>query len=737
MQLPRCALLFALAVTSGCLGFQDYDFRVGSGPDGGLRDGATPDAPPHDAGMWDGAAPDAPFECDRDDDGFPIDPVRCEMPEIAADCDDGAADVFPWAPATCGDGVRQSCPAGAGLPIELAELGLGAPMRVTDVATITIPAERQVSLLLRPPPILGAAGAQAAVLWHEDEAGVKVARIRAFDIGGPVHAAIDLRTLAPTLGAPELAPGDVRAMRGARMGRVLGRSVLGMTSADATGWARLFADLDAETPRIASTNLEPSDYLPYHGLMTFRNEPAFVRVLRHTEILLVIAREGQQDQAGDLRLATATWLVADGGLALTQAGSVFAWDGVAASLAPIALPPTSERPALASLGDTYLGVLNEDAAGYTLFRLACPAGTALAACVSSLVTSSRTEDGRHLFALAALMPELGVAAFAQPGSDGEEVAIAFVQGDGTWLEESVHPVLGHDDVGGAFTVEDLAIVAETVRGATTILVAAVLRDEATGAASLWARTVALCASDACLPFTCEELGRSCGSVGDGCGDTLACGDCSELSSSCGTGVCSERGTCGLTPINEGNECVGATADAHHCASGYCVADAGSILLSEVSGATPDFIELVNRGSAPALLDGLTLTFTDDAGQKSYAVPSGILLQPGGVWRVHDDDIEVRPNEAYFGAQLDWGNNGAWVELCRGACAADCSNVLDYVVVTTGVAPTGMPTCTTFTPAPVAGGTGFSSQSLQRIGFTGALANGLASDWVIDDPSRNP
>jgi hypothetical protein len=54
----------------------------------------------------------------------------------------------------------------------------------------------------------------------------------------------------------------------------------------------------------------------------------------------------------------------------------------------------------------------------------------------------------------------------------------------------------------------------------------------------------------CVPQTCAEQGRSCGSTDDGCGASLACGDCDEAVERCGTstGVCECRyevcaGTC--------------------------------------------------------------------------------------------------------------------------------------------------------------------------------------------------
>ncbi len=46
---------------------------------------------------------------------------------------------------------------------------------------------------------------------------------------------------------------------------------------------------------------------------------------------------------------------------------------------------------------------------------------------------------------------------------------------------------------------------------------------------------------ACVPATCQSLGRNCGSVSDGCGGTLNCGTCSGALSCGGSGV---AGVCG-------------------------------------------------------------------------------------------------------------------------------------------------------------------------------------------------
>src|SRR5262245_13367188 len=45
-----------------------------------------------------------------------------------------------------------------------------------------------------------------------------------------------------------------------------------------------------------------------------------------------------------------------------------------------------------------------------------------------------------------------------------------------------------------------------------------------------------CPPAPCQPTTCAQLGKNCGSAGDGCGGTLSCGTCSG-NDACTQGVC--------------------------------------------------------------------------------------------------------------------------------------------------------------------------------------------------------
>jgi len=75
--------------------------------------------------------------------------------------------------------------------------------------------------------------------------------------------------------------------------------------------------------------------------------------------------------------------------------------------------------------------------------------------------------------------------------------------------------------------------------------------------------------DACVPDTCSDLGKECGTWDDGCGGTIICGDCSEKSTECG-GVCEfyekPSWSCSLS-----GQCEYACAHSYDCAcfpSGY-------------------------------------------------------------------------------------------------------------------------------------------------------------------------
>jgi len=74
-----------------------------------------------------------------------------------------------------------------------------------------------------------------------------------------------------------------------------------------------------------------------------------------------------------------------------------------------------------------------------------------------------------------------------------------------------------------------------------------------------------------MPLTCYEADAECGVVGDGCGATLDCGQCTTLGESCGgAGIPNhcDPGTGGCTPT---------TCDAHNVECGATSNGCGGLL----------------------------------------------------------------------------------------------------------------------------------------------------------------
>jgi hypothetical protein len=85
----------------------------------------------------------------------------------------------------------------------------------------------------------------------------------------------------------------------------------------------------------------------------------------------------------------------------------------------------------------------------------------------------------------------------------------------------------------------------------------------------------------CTPTTCAAQGKNCGSIQDGCGNTLACGTCTSPQTCNGAGTAN---VCGCTPTTcaaAGKNCgsipdgCGGTLNCGGCASGYNCNGTGS------------------------------------------------------------------------------------------------------------------------------------------------------------------
>ncbi|MBT8492334.1 MAG: hypothetical protein KJO07_04685, partial [Deltaproteobacteria bacterium] len=170
---------------------------------------------------------------------------------------------------------------------------------------------------------------------------------------------------------------------------------------------------------------------------------------------------------------------------------------------------------------------------------------------------------------------------------------------------------------------------------------------------------------------------------------------------------------------------------------------GLVQLSEIHAGNPDYVEIVNRGTAPASFAGLSLASSADCPTSTdldFTLGEPRSLEPGGVWRVVDS-ADLQSKERYVGCNLvDNPDDSHWYALCAGPCDLEsCYNMLDYVEKTDGVTPPAGPACASFSPAPadVSGEpTSTSTNSLQRTGYAGSGAAGQQADWALAPLSRD-
>jgi hypothetical protein len=72
----------------------------------------------------------------------------------------------------------------------------------------------------------------------------------------------------------------------------------------------------------------------------------------------------------------------------------------------------------------------------------------------------------------------------------------------------------------------------------------------------------------CTPTTCEAHGQTCGTLPDGCGDTLNCGGC-DAGFACQAGQCVDVDDCASNPCQNGGACDdGVNSYTCHCAPGF-------------------------------------------------------------------------------------------------------------------------------------------------------------------------
>jgi hypothetical protein len=172
-----------------------------------------------------------------------------------------------------------------------------------------------------------------------------------------------------------------------------------------------------------------------------------------------------------------------------------------------------------------------------------------------------------------------------------------------------------------------------------------------------------------------------------------------------------------------------------CAGDPACCNDSDILLSEVFGGSPDYIEVINTCSVPWDIGGLTIRADSLTAGGSYTFPANTIVPAGGVFRLVEMSSCVGANEICYGSNIfDNPTDSGWIALCDGPCdTVACTNFIDYFEK--GF-PFGMPLCADFTPAGVVVTGSTASESATRIAFNGGGVAGLQSDWTVAIYSRD-
>jgi hypothetical protein len=167
-----------LLLLGGCTAILDAGRHQGGNADGGPRDSGTQDGGPRDSGSRDSGPPDG--GCDGDGDGHLS--TTCG----GDDCNDADPDVYPNAPAICGNGRVEACP---GSTVPAAHFGAAS-------AGLLRPVE------LRP---AGARGTELAVgVTRVGGSGFGTGVVLALEGGGAVRLDVPLNRLSDVAVVPVL-----------------------------------------------------------------------------------------------------------------------------------------------------------------------------------------------------------------------------------------------------------------------------------------------------------------------------------------------------------------------------------------------------------------------------------------------------------------------------------------------------------------------------------------------------
>lgn len=159
-------------------------------------------------------------------------------------------------------------------------------------------------------------------------------------------------------------------------------------------------------------------------------------------------------------------------------------------------------------------------------------------------------------------------------------------------------------------------------------------------------------------------------------------------------------------------------------------------LSQVSGGSPDIIEVANTGDCALDIGGISVSWRfDETSAQSFTFPNPTVLPPGGVFRLVDTSTGLRDNELDVGININHTVTSAgWVALCDGPCAlATCDNFLDYFEQ--GGTPSGAPSCGVFQGGPLDPSGSPTDSAAVRIDSGGQYGEGRLSDWRITTATR--
>ena len=188
------------------------------------------------------------------------------------------------------------------------------------------------------------------------------------------------------------------------------------------------------------------------------------------------------------------------------------------------------------------------------------------------------------------------------------------------------------------------------------------------------QTNGTCTKNPCVPATCASLGRNCGTVSDGCGGTLTCGN---YNGGCQTGyTCQTNGTCTKNPCTDTCESLGyQCGDKTICGE---IVNCGSCVYPQIcqpSGlciCTPEsntaFCSRLNKncGSVTAL-DNCRVSRTVYCGDCTGTCTDGVCI-------TCTDDCTLGARECYSTGYRVCGNSDSdpCTEWIQTPCAYGCS-----------------------------------------------------------------